>query len=393
MSSGLLDLSPAGVALYTLVVTQATIASVTIFLHRHQAHRALELHPAVSHLFRFWLWLTTGMVTREWVAVHRKHHAKCETADDPHSPRVFGLGTVLLKGAELYRAEADKAETLASYGRGAPDDWLERHVYSRHRHFGITLMLLLDLVLLGPIGLSVWGMQMLWIPFWAAGVINGAGHAIGYRTFATPNASTNIVPWGLLIGGEELHNNHHASPGSAKFSVRRWEIDLGWLYIMALAKLGLARVTRMAPPPVRITGLVMDPGRLQGSAYVRFQLLAAYGRRVLARVYRSELKRETDKRVLAMLESVAPLLRREEALMDASGRDKLCEALAQIPSLRIAYQYRDSLLAIWHDYSVAGTERLRQALQDWCRQAETSGVEALRDFSLHLSGKRRQSTA
>lgn len=393
MSSGLLDLSPAGVALYTLVVTQATIASVTIFLHRHQAHRALELHPAVSHLFRFWLWLTTGMVTREWVAVHRKHHAKCETADDPHSPRVFGLGTVLLKGAELYRAEADKAETLASYGRGAPDDWLERHVYSRHRHFGITLMLLLDLVLLGPIGLSVWGMQMLWIPFWAAGVINGAGHAIGYRTFATPNASTNIVPWGLLIGGEELHNNHHASPGSAKFSVRRWEIDLGWLYIMALAKLGLARVTRMAPPPVRITGLVMDPGRLQGTAYVRFQLLAAYGRRVLARVYRSELKRETDKRVLAMLESVAPLLRREEALMDASGRDKLCEALAQIPSLRIAYQYRDSLLAIWHDYSVAGTERLRQALQDWCRQAETSGVEALRDFSLHLSGKRRQSTA
>lgn len=393
MSSGLLDLSPAGVALYTLVVTQATIASVTIFLHRHQAHRALELHPAVSHLFRFWLWLTTGMVTREWVAVHRKHHAKCETADDPHSPRVFGLGTVLLKGAELYRAEADKAETLASYGRGAPDDWLERHVYSRHRHFGITLMLLLDLVLLGPIGLSVWGMQMLWIPFWAAGVINGAGHAIGYRTFATPNASTNIVPWGLLIGGEELHNNHHASPGSAKFSVRRWEIDLGWLYIMALAKLGLARVTRMAPPPVRITGLVMDPGPLQGSAYVRFQLLAAYGRRVLARVYRSELKRETDKRVLAMLESVAPLLRREEALMDASGRDKLCEALAQIPSLRIAYQYRDSLLAIWHDYSVAGTERLRQALQDWCRQAETSGVEALRDFSLHLSGKRRQSTA
>jgi stearoyl-CoA desaturase (delta-9 desaturase) len=368
------------------VVTQVTIVAVTIFLHRYQAHRSLELHPALAHTFRFWLWLTTGIATREWVAVHRKHHSRCETADDPHSPQVFGIRAVLLRGAELYRVEAAKAETLERYGAGTPDDWLEQHLYSRHRHLGIVLTLLVDLALFGPIGLSVWGVQMIWIPFWAAGVINGLGHYSGYRTFATPDTSTNIVPWGLIVGGEELHNNHHAFPGSAKFAVRRWEIDMGWMCIQLLARLGLAQVKKVAPAPVRISGLVLDPKGIRIAVATRLQLLAAYRRRVLARVHRDELRQGGDSRLRAVLKSAGPLLRREELLLDATARERLREALAASAPLRIAFHFRDRLQAIWQESSELGTEGLLKALQEWCQQAEMSGVKSLRDFSRYLSG-------
>ncbi|MEW8396853.1 MAG: fatty acid desaturase, partial [Candidatus Thiodiazotropha sp.] len=227
MFNGLFDLSLSGFILLTLVLTHITIVSVTVYLHRHQAHRALDLHPLLSHFFRFWLWLTTGMVTREWVAIHRKHHAKCETESDPHSPQTRGLGKVLWQGAELYQEEAGNPETLERYGKGTPDDWLERKLYQRHNYSGILLLLLLEIILLGPAGITLWAIQMIWIPFWAAGVINGIGHYWGYRNFEIPNASTNIVPWGIFIGGEELHNNHHAFASSAKLSNRWWEFDLG----------------------------------------------------------------------------------------------------------------------------------------------------------------------
>jgi len=246
-TGGLARFSIGALLVTGLVLTQLTIAGVTIYLHRHQAHRALDLHPVIAHFFRFWLWLTTGMVTREWVAIHRKHHAKCETAEDPHSPQVRGIGTVLWQGSELYRQEAGNRGTIEGYGHLTPDDWLERHVYARFPWLGVTLMLLLDIALFGIAGLVLWAVQMVWIPFWAAGVINGVGHYWGYRNYETPDASRNILPWGIFIGGEELHSNHHAFPSSARFSSKWWEFDIGWACIRLLAVLRLARVKRLAP--------------------------------------------------------------------------------------------------------------------------------------------------
>ena len=237
--------SVATIVTYTLVMTHVTIISVTVYLHRYSAHRALELHPALQHFFRFWLWLTTGMLTQQWTAVHRKHHAMCETHDDPHSPRIHGLSTVLFRGAELYGIEADNPETLERFGRGTPDDWMEHNVYERYKRHGIAAMAVIDLLLLGPLGLTVWAVQMLWIPFLAAGVVNGLGHYAGYRNFDMPNAATNLLPWGLLIGGEELHNNHHARPTSAKLSVKWWEFDLGWFWIRIFSAFGLAKPLRI----------------------------------------------------------------------------------------------------------------------------------------------------
>lgn len=391
---GLLNLSPWGVVAYGSIVTHITIAAVTIFLHRYQAHRALELHPAVSHFFRFWLWLTTGMVTREWVAIHRKHHAACETEDDPHSPQVRGLRKVLLEGAELYREASRNRETLDRYGRGTPDDWLERQVYTGRRNRGVSIMLLLNLLLLGPIGLSIWAIQMLWIPLWAAGVINGVGHALGYRNFQSPDASTNIVPWGILIGGEELHNNHHAYPASAKLSSRWWEFDIGWFYIRALEIVRLARVKRVAPKPARV---VAAPGRLDGEAVraivnSRFQVLARYGREVMARVHREETRRlaAIDRGLKARFKPARRLLLREERLLDDDARRRLEDALAYSQALQTVYQYRRQLQAIWQ--SAAGPEAARKALQEWCRRAEATGIDALQHFARRLGGYRLRET-
>jgi len=290
MINGLLDLSPWQVVGATLLMTHLTIISVTVFLHRHQAHRALELHPLMSHLFRLWLWLTTGMRTREWVAIHRKHHVKCETEEDPHSPQVLGLKRVMWQGAELYRQEAEVSETLEKYGKGTPDDWLERHVY--HYSFaGIGLMMLIDLLLFGAAGLTVWAVQMVWIPFWAAGVINGVGHYWGYRNYECPDASTNIAPWGILIGGEELHNNHHTFPNSAKLSSKRWEFDIGWMYIRLMEMLGLARVKKVARRPLLGEPKpTLDMDTVRAVLTHRFQVMSHYSRDVILPVCHMELK-------------------------------------------------------------------------------------------------------
>jgi len=386
MLNGLVDLPWWGYVLVTLALTHVTIASVTIFLHRAQAHRALELHPAVSHFFRFWLWMTTGMVTREWVAIHRKHHARCETPEDPHSPQVLGLKKVLWQGAELYRAAAKDTETLERYGHGTPDDWLERRLYTPHNFVGIVLMLILDVILFGLIGITVWAVQMLWIPFFAAGVINGVGHYWGYRNYACEDASTNILPWGILIGGEELHNNHHAYSSSAKLSSRWYEFDIGWLYIRLLKILGLARVKKVAPR-VQWGEIKHFPDAELLSAIVthRYDVLTRYAR-YMKSVYGSELKKLKSR--LPDLSGVSLRKVRRWFNLDIktlgeTERGKLMAILANSPRLQTVYQMRQELTALWAR-STASREQLVKELRDWCQRAEHSGIEALSQFSLKL---------
>lgn len=385
MIHGLLPLPWWGYVLVVLGLTHVTIAAVTIYLHRHQAHRALDLHPAVAHFFRFWLWLTTGMSTREWVAVHRKHHAFVESDRDPHSPQVHGIGKVLLEGAELYRREARQAETLAKYAHGTPDDWLERHLYGPHNDRGYLLMLVIDLALFGVLGLTVWAVQMMWIPLFAAGVINGVGHWGGYRNFETPDASTNIVPWGVLIGGEELHNNHHAFASSARFSTKWWEFDLGWLYIRLLSLFGLARVKKLAPRPVVVPSKrTPDMDTLTAVLTGRMHLMADYARSVLQRVYAEEVRKARGVHA-SVARRARRLLVREESRLSSDARERLDQLLGEYQALRVAYQYRRRLQALWQERS-ASQERLLGALQQWCAEAEQSGIRALQDFARMVSG-------
>ncbi len=382
--NGLIHLPWWGHVLITLALTHVTIASITIFLHRAQAHRALDLSPAASHFFRFWLWLTTSAVTKEWVSVHRKHHARCETAEDPHSPVVLGIRKVLLEGAELYRAAAADPATLQRYGHGTPDDWLERHVYSGRRNLGIVLMLAIDLILFGPIGLTIWAVQMLWMPVFAAGVINGAGHYYGYRNFACDDASTNIVPWGILIGGEELHNNHHAYGSSAKLSNRWYEIDLGWGYIRALEMLGLATVKKIAPQ-VRWGEIkhFCDAALLNSVVTHRYDVLTRYARG-MRRTYAEELaKLRASLPDGIALKQARAWFNRNLADLKADERLTLQTLLAQSPRLETVYRMRQELVALW-GRSTASSEQLVKQLQDWCQRAEDSGIEALSQFSLRL---------
>ena len=381
--TGLISLPWYGYLLLALVLTHVTIVSVTLYLHRHQAHRALELHPAVAHFFRFWLWLTTGMVTREWVAVHRKHHAKCETAEDPHSPQVEGIGTVLWQGAELYQRAATQPGLVEQYSHGTPDDWLERHLYRRHPSAGVLLLLVLQCLLFGFAGLAIWAVQMLWIPFWAAGVINGIGHWGGYRNFETGDASRNILPWGLLVGGEELHNNHHAYASSARFSNRWWELDLGWGYIRLLETLGLARVKKLAPRPVLLAKEQVDLDTVRAVVLGRLQVMADYARRVVWPVLRQESRPRLAGRF--GLRQARRLLVRDPGLLDARARGALEQLLACCQSLHTVYQYRQRLQAVW-ERQAASHEQLRAALQDWCAQAEATGIQALEQFARRLRG-------
>ncbi|MGC2049219.1 MAG: fatty acid desaturase [Gallionella sp.] len=386
LSCGMLDLPWWGYVLATLALTHITIASVTIYLHRHQSHHALELHPIASHFFRFWLWLTTGIVTKEWASIHRKHHAKCETNDDPHSPQILGIRKVLLEGAELYRKEAKNLETLEKYGRHTPDDWLERNLYSSHSMLGIMLMLAIDVLLFGAIGLTIWAVQMAWIPVTAAGIINGAGHYWGYRNFQPADASTNIVPWGILIGGEELHNNHHTYIGSAKLSSKWYEFDIGWLYIRSLAALGLAEVKRVAPK-VRLdtAKTVCDVDTVRAVLANRYEVLAKYAK-LLQRTYHEEmaqLKQRMPDLGKLDIKRVKHWLRIE--VTDLSEREKLKLSLVIQTSqkLNIAYTLRQDLVAIWHR-STATKEQMVKDLEDWCHRAEASGIEALQEFSKRL---------
>ncbi len=385
MSNGYLHVQWWQALLAALALTHVTIAAVTVFLHRSQAHRAVDLHPAVNHFFRFWLWLTTGMVTREWVAIHRKHHARCETPEDPHSPQVLGIRKVLWQGAELYKAASADRALVERFGRGTPDDWLERHLYSSHRNIGIALMLAIDLALFGAWGLTVWAIQMIWIPLWAAGVINGIGHFWGYRNFESPDAATNIVPWGLLIGGEELHNNHHAFPGSARLSSKWWEFDLGWFYIRTLELSRLARVKRQAPRLTVIQGKeAVDMATLKAVLVSRMLVLSNYARDVLAPVTKKELCTSADS-CGKLYRQAKRLLLREEGQLDDAARLRLQSMLEQSQNLRTVYQFRQRLQDVW-ERTATNQEQLLKSLQEWCRQAEATGIASLEEFSQRLRG-------
>lgn len=375
---GLLNLPWWGYIVATLALTQVTILAVTIFLHRCQAHRAVELHPIVSHFFRMWLWLTTGMITKEWAAIHRKHHAKVETPEDPHSPQIQGIWRVLFTGTELYKKESRNDETLERYGQGTPDDWMERHVY-RNSKYGIIIMILLDILLFGPLGITIWAIQMAWIPFFAAGVVNGVAHYVGYRNFECQDASRNLLPVGILIGGEELHNNHHTFGTSAKFSVKWWEFDLGWLVIRALQFFGLAKPKR-TPPKAHIAQgkMTVDGDTLRAILTNRFQVMAQYSKKVIMPVL-SEERRRAGEAGEAMLRRVRTLLIRETSLVDPLGKQDLANVLERHRSLEVVYQFRLKLQNIWAK-SAATQAELLEALQEWCRQAEETGINALRDF-------------
>ena len=387
-ANGLWDLSAWQIVLFTLAVTHVTMISVTVFLHRHQAHRALDLHPLASHFFRFWLWLTTGQVTREWASIHRKHHAKCEQSDDPHSPHVYGIKTVLLQGYELYRKEAKNPDTLKRYGHGTPDDWIERHLYSRFSFAGIVLMALIDLALFGAAGMAVWAVQMAWTPVMAAGIINGAAHYWGYRNFEAPDASTNISPWGILIAGEELHNNHHTYPTSAKLSVKRYEVDIGWFYISVLQRLGLASVKKT--PPRLAWGdvrAVPDEQTLEALIQNRFELMAAYAKEV-RQTFRLELAalqaRHADAAVIRAAQS---WLHRDEDKIPAAALPQLALARAASPVLDKMVVMREELRQMWLNRSQT-REQLTAELQAWCQRAEASGIAALQEYSLKLRSVR-----
>ena len=381
--NGLLDPSGWQLLAIILMLTHITIVSVTVYLHRYSAHRSLELHPALKHFFRFWLWLTTSMNTREWTAIHRKHHAKCETPEDPHSPVQKGLSTVLRKGAELYMEEAKNEDTLRIYGKNCPDDWIERNLYGRFRNAGIVSMLLIDLALFGVLGLTVWAVQMMWIPLLAAGVVNGLGHAVGYRNFECKDAATNILPWGVLIGGEELHNNHHTYPNSAKLSVKKWEFDMGWMWIRLFSALGLATVRRTAPIAHRIEGKqTLDMDTAMAILNNRFQIMAQYRKQVIKPLAQQEMQRVDDS-VRHLFRRAKRLLGRETSLLEPQQEAKIQTILEQSQSLRIIYEKRLALQQIWTRTSSNGHEML-QALSDWCAQAEATCIKALRDFAAQL---------
>jgi stearoyl-CoA desaturase (delta-9 desaturase) len=382
MFTGVWDVPWWGYVVYALVVTHITIAAVTIFLHRCQSHRALDLHPVVSHFFRFWLWLTTGMVTKSWAAIHRKHHARVETEEDPHSPQIHGIRKVLWEGAELYRIEARNQETLEKYGAGTPDDWLEHKVYS-HDRIGISLLMVTNFVLFGFAGVAIWAVQMAWIPFLAAGVINGIGHYWGYRTFQPEDASTNIVPWGILIGGEELHNNHHAYATSARFSIRWYEFDIGWLYIRALERLGLAQVKKVAPELKLDTAKTScDFATVQAVITHRYEVLAKYAKS-LRRTCADEIRNLKAKAVRVDVGAIKRMLHSDGNAMPAHVRANVRDALDKSKVLATVYTMRQELAEVWQRSSLSKEQLVRQ-LEDWCLRAEASGIEALQQFSRRL---------
>ena len=384
MYSGVFDLTWWGYVLVTLALTHVTIAGVTIFLHRCQAHRALDLHPIPSHFFRFWLWLTTGMETKEWAAIHRKHHAKCETAQDPHSPQIYGINRVLWGGVFLYVKESHNKETMERYGHGTPDDWIERNLYSRYSFLGPVAMGVIDLILFGLPGLAIIVVQLVWIPFWAAGVINGIGHYWGYRNFDCADASRNIVPWGILIGGEELHNNHHAYATSAKLSNKWYEFDIGWLYIRVMQALGLAKVKKIAPTPrLAAARPVVDFDTLQAVITYRYDVMQKYLKST-QQIYREEFARlKAAGADTKQFKAVKRWLARDVDELPDQEKAQFESVLRKSNRLATAYAMRRDLTALWAR-SNATREQLVKQLQDWCSRAEASGIGQLQDLSLRL---------
>jgi stearoyl-CoA desaturase (Delta-9 desaturase) len=374
---GVIGLQFWGYVITAFVLVQFTFMAVTLYLHRDATHRSLDLHPVLRQVFRFWLWMSSGMLTSEWVAVHRKHHARCETVDDPHSPVVHGLRKVLLEGAELYKQAAQTPGLIEKYGRGTPDDWIERNLYQRHRALGIVIMVLLDLILFGVPGILIIAVQMLAVPMMAAGVINGLGHHTGYRNFECPDAARNIVPWGVLVGGEELHNNHHAFPSAAKFSIRPYEVDIGWLYIRVLQMLGLAEVRRVAPTLSRTPARTeVDLDTLRAVLINRMHILRNYAKHVTGPMCRNELRLTTGSR----LRAAKQLLVRDSLLLDGDARQRLTSLLAASATLRTVYEFRERLTALW-SRTHASNEQLLEHLRGWIGDAEAAGLPMLRQFA------------
>lgn len=378
---GLWGLNGWQVLLFTLVMTHISIVSVTIYLHRAMAHRAMDIHPALAHFFRFWLWLTTATITKEWVSIHRKHHAKCETEEDPHSPVIKGLKTVLLTGAELYKDEADNKETITRYGKGCPEDWVENNVYQKYKFLGIFIMLGFNILMLGPIGITVWAIQMMWMPVHAAGIINGLGHAMGYRNFECSDAATNISPVGIWIGGEELHNNHHTYPNSAKLSVKKWEFDIGWMYITIFKALGLIKNVRTGPVmAIDKSKLELDFDAALAAANNRFQIMAKFYKKVIKPVAKHE---QAQSKLELPFARVKRLLRKEEALLNDKYRQQLADLLEQNEMMEKVYKMKQELQLVWKKRS-ASRDELLKAMQAWCKEAEESGIRVLEEFAQSL---------
>jgi len=382
--NGSLDLSVWGKVIATLILTQITILSVTLYLHRHSAHNALELHPALAHFFRFWIWLTSAQNTKEWTAIHRKHHAKCETDEDPHSPVAKGLKTVLLQGAELYLAEAKNPETLQRYGQRTPTDWIETHLYTPYKMYGIALMALIDFCLFGLAGITIWAVQMLWIPVFAAGVINGIGHAFGYRNFECKDAAKNILPWAFFIGGEELHNNHHTYPNSAKLSVKPWEFDIGWLWIRVFSALGLAKARHIAPTAQKNRSKdQLDDDSLMAILHNRFYVLSQYHKRVMIPVIQEQTANMIAQEK-ALFKKARKLLIRDENLVKQTEQQRIEAMLERNPRIKLIYEKSQELQAIWKNHPGSRFQEKLQSLSEWCQQAERSGIASLEAFAANL---------
>ena len=378
LSNGLLNLSWVGIVIYTLVVTHITIVGVTVYLHRHSAHRSVDLHPVLQHFFRFWLYMTTGMVTKEWTAIHRKHHAVCETEEDPHSPQVRGLNEILWRGAEAYRESSRQPEIMERYGSGCPDDWMERNVYTGRSAWGVTALLVINIVMFGAIGATIWAIQMVWIPFFAAGVVNGIGHWWGYRNFECPDAATNISPWGIIIGGEELHNNHHTYPNSAKLSQKPWEFDIGWFWIRLFETFGLAKAKSTGPVAHKVPGKqTLDLDTAWAVLNDRFRVMANYAESVVKPLVAQEIK--TGSVPTSSVREVKATLCREPSLIAPLDKNRIDELVAASPKIKQIYELRLRLQDVWSKRG-GNAEEMLQALKQWCIDAEATGIQALRDF-------------
>jgi len=380
MIFGLFDMPWWGYIIVLLVLTHITVAGVTLYLHRCQAHRSLDMHPILAHFFRFWLWLTTGMVTKDWVSIHRKHHAKCETTDDPHSPQILGIKKVFFEGAELYRDARKDTVSIERYGHGCPNDWLERNIYSKHSALGVTLMLIIDILCFGVLGLTIWGLQMAWIPVLAAGVINGIGHYWGYRNFECPDAARNVSPIGILACGEELHNNHHAYGSSAKFSAKWWEFDLGWLYIKMLSAVKLIKVRKTIPELHAIPGKnSIDVDTVKVFINNKLAVMSHYSKEVILPVFYEE-RDKMSKSSQKLYNKTKKLLIREESIITPEAKEKLSMILEQNKKMHLVYEFKKQLLEIW-TRTTASQKELIDALHDWCVRAEETGIDSLKQFS------------
>ena len=378
---GLFELPFWGYVAVTFGTIQLMFLGVTLYLHRDQSHGGLTLHPVLRHVFRFWLWFSSGVVTREWVAVHRRHHAYADKVGDPHSPVIFGLRRVVLEGYELYRAATEDPRILRHYGKGTPEDWIERHLYSRVPNFGIVLFILTWLLLFGIPAIVMIAVHLIAQPFFAGGVVNGLGHAVGYRSFEMPSTATNLVPWGVILGGEELHNNHHAFPRSARFAVQRWEFDIGWLWICGFRALGLAKVRYVAPRPhLERKRNELDADTVHALFTNRMHVLREYARRVVLPVCRELARKEPRGSVPAR---TSKLLIRHPTLLAEEARRALRELLERYEVLRRVVEYREGLQHLWNETS-ANQARAVGQLKEWCAKAEASGIRALREFSLGL---------